>query len=331
MPIDERGTLYLDNSTLAATATCSTRGLLRHHYGYTAAEEKPIFAVGRAVHESLASYLSGNRIADALRVFDEHYRDYSRQHVEPELAKHESWARMTHANVRAILDTWMATHPLSVLPFIASPDKVEVPFEIPLGDTRLPNGAPEFVFIGRLDALTRGRADRKLYVTDHKTTSDLTPWWLWSFNLDSQMTGYCWAAQQKWGEPINGIYINGIEIAKLPSDPKRICKTHGVKYAECGPQHAKSIVETFSRAPETIAQWHRDAIHLARRYKSLVQNYGDDIEKLVYVRTQGTFVYKACDGCVFKEFCKAGRQTDTIDASLALDPWDPRDRGKEAA
>ena len=77
-------------------------------------------------------------------------------------------------------------------------------------------------------------------VVDHKTTGFINSMWTDQWAMDGQVTGYIWAARQLLRDkPVMGAFINGVQFSKLPNDGVRKCKDHGVKYAECGPMHAK--------------------------------------------------------------------------------------------
>jgi hypothetical protein len=132
------------------------------------------------------------------------------------------------------------------------------------------------------------------------------------------MTGYVWAATRTLGQPVVGVFINGIEYSKLPSDPVRKCRTHGVPYLECGPQHMRSELLIYTRTPDQLEQWRMDAIRLARKYRELCRHPQD----LTAVSMQGTF-HDACGFCNFSRFCDAGRPSHYINAMLVKQPWRP--------
>lgn len=58
-----------------------------------------------------------------------------------------------------------------------------------------------------------GLKDDVLFVVDEKTTKALGDSWMKNWKLRSQLTGYCWAAQE-YGYPVAGAIIRGISILK---------------------------------------------------------------------------------------------------------------------
>lgn len=88
----------------------------------------------------------------------------------------------------------------------------------------LSDGTPavEYVFTVELTdkILFRGRWDRVveysggLYVQDQKSTkSSITPWWFEDFNLDDQMDGYVFAGKIVLKTPVQGVIIDGAQVA----------------------------------------------------------------------------------------------------------------------
>ena len=65
--------LYIDNSTLKATAACSTQALMRYGLGWTAAEQSQPLRAGTAVHAALEVWFGGGTEQQALAVFEKAY------------------------------------------------------------------------------------------------------------------------------------------------------------------------------------------------------------------------------------------------------------------
>lgn len=325
------GTVYVDNTTLRAAARCSTELVLRHGLDYATSDEAPALECGIATHEILADHLKGQPADYCLAKYELLYRGYS-EDVGLELQEHKLH-RLSWTNTDKILREWLARHPLDSFSFVVNPKLVEVGFQLPLSDEFVcgcsptqvrqdcwdHNENPAFVFCGRLDAIVQAQHDNGLYVLDHKTTGRIADYWTEKFRKDSQMTGYVWAAQKTLGQPIVGVFINGIEFSKLPSDPVRKCRTHGVPYLECGPMHMRSELLIYTRTPDQLEQWRQDAIRLAKRYRELCLTPD---ASLTSVPMEGTF-HDACGFCNFSRFCDAGRPVHYIDAMLVNQPWRP--------
>lgn len=168
----------------------------------------------------------------------------------------------------------------------------------------------------------RVEAEDGLYITDgyivtHNSTSAIdAPWFLERFRMDSQITGYLWAVRQLTTEPVVGMYINAVQISKLPDIVRnkngsfRKCREHEVGIDECHHKHQKSQLIFIDRNEEAMKAWRWDALDLARKFVALRDEYSDldDLEK---VPQQGKF-NGACGFCDFKEFCFIGRPVDRL-------------------
>lgn len=344
--IDKHGTVYVDNTTLSAVASCDSKATLRHVLGYTiAGEEAHVLESGTIAHEVLAMHLQGKSADECLLHYQARYQPYSHEHRLDDYDDNPHY-RLSYTNTNKILTEYLETHPLPSYSFSVNPKLVEVGFALPLSDEcvcehlesahksgygctydRWDYGCscaefkPAFVFWGRLDAIVQGKHDSSLYVLDHKTTGRLTPYWTEKFRNDSQMTGYVWAAQQTLGQPVVGVFINAIEFSKLPDHPTRKCTKHGVVYAECGIHHTNAQMLIYTRSPDQLVEWQATALELAERYRAL-HHAAPNIESLHKIRTQGTFT-GACGFCPFQTFCAAGRPLHYVPTMLVQRPWRP--------
>ncbi len=308
--------LYIDNSTLKAVAKCSTEAMLRYAYGWTTAEERAALLAGTAFHSLAEQHFKGAGASVSLGAFDATYREWSEANVSPT-------DRLAWGNLSRIVRRWIEAHPVAGLPFTVNPDLVEVGFAFPL----VPDGS--IVFCGRLDGVAEYQGS--LYVLEHKTTGRISLDWLDTFALDSQLSGYLWAAQQHTGKPVVGAFLNALEFSKLPGGttasggPARKCPDHKVTYDECGDMHATFRMTAVTRTPAAIEEWYKTAIHLARRYQDMLARW-PKIEQLGSVRTQGRW-NGSCRFCGFKEFCKLDRPMHYIaNGNLIHQPWRPYDR-----
>lgn len=340
----KNGTVYVDNTTLRATAQCESEVALRHVLGYTVlGEEAYALECGTATHEVMADYFKGKSAEYCLQKYELLYHGYSEDQGldHPE---HPAY-RLSWTNTDKILKEWFETHPLDGFSFRVNPELVEVGFEVPLSDecvcghdeplhSRLGGQPrclfegcscqayrPAFVMWGRLDAIVQSQHDGSIYVLDHKTTGRLTPYWTEKFRMDSQMSGYTWAAQKTLGMPVVGVYINAIEYSKLP-DSSRKCTNHGVPYSECGPLHMKSELLIYTRSPDQLEEWRLSAIQLARKYRELHRTIPDLATALTNTRMEGTFT-GACGFCTFNKFCQANRPPHYASSMLVHQPWRP--------
>ena len=306
--------LYIDNSTLKAEQRCSTEVMLRYHHGYTTPEERAVLKAGTAFHSLAEVHFKGGGPAEAMAAFSESYEAWATENVL-------ITDRLSYPNLSRICKRWLEAHPLATLPFTVNPDLVEVGFAFPLVE----DGS--IVFCGRLDGVVLYQND--LWTLEHKTTGRIQADWLDAFALDSQMSGYIWAAMQHTGKAVAGAFLDAVEFSKLPggitvsgNTPKR-CPDHKVLYDECGDLHATFRMVLVSRTPAAIAEWHKTAVHLAKRYRDRLVKY-PSLEHLHKVRMQGTFnAQSACRFCQFKTFCKLDRPLTYIADNMIHEPWKP--------
>jgi hypothetical protein len=172
-----------------------------------------------------------------------------------------------------------------------------------------------------MDGLPVDRTSGLTALLEHKFTGNISQDWLKTFKLDSQLSGYLWAAQQHLGDAnVLGAYLNVIETRMVPSSDRK-CKEHGVAYAECGLQHVKSVLTFIERTPDEIAHWKATAIGLARRYRDLLRKF-PTVDYLGAVHAQGKF-HGRCRFCGFYDFCAGGRKAIEVPILFAVHPWRP--------
>lgn len=297
---------FIDNSTLSAFARCPEQAILRYWLGWTSLEESQFLQAGSAVHLLLERHLRGESIENALEALHD-YMLWS----QSELPEGD---RLQGTNVHNILCAWLQDHPLDSLPYRVSPEFIEVGFALPLDEYG------DIVLTGRFDAAVQARDSNDWYVLDHKTTGRIDPMWVRKFQMDSQMSGYIWALSQMVPS-VQGAYVNGIELKKLPSDAKRKCREHGVVYAECGFMHYSSELFYVSRSPEEIEEWKATALDLAEEYFNTTAQV-ESVADLQKVRLRGMF-NGSCAWCEFYHHCLSGRKPELVPLMLRYDPWTP--------
>jgi hypothetical protein len=99
------------------------------------------------------------------------------------------------------------------------------------------------LLVGRFDGIARTR-DGRLWLLEHKTSADkLNP----NDTLyDDQTTGYLWAAQQVFGQPLEGIYYNVLR-KKVPRKPPMLVNGKSLS-------KAKDIDTTYEVYLDTILE-----------------------------------------------------------------------------
>lgn len=352
--------LYVDHSTLRATASCATQATMRYHLGYRAIEPSVKAQAGTAIHEALAVHFRGGSPAEVLARFEAAWKPVAATIVDPTRLAAYTWE-----NLDALLRVWVDIHPLDRLPYVVPPTMVEVGAQAMLtrpgwclcghllDDKHSPDIGPCYacacprpcvvVLRGRLDALAIERATGGWRVVDHKSTGQMTTPWIDAYHDDSQMSAYTWLARQHLDqerEPVRGAIINAIEIGVVPASA-RACRKHGVDYAECGRRHLieepDKWCRTFyvDRSDAQLEVWRDDAIRLARRFRELralvpLDGAPPRVDRVHAVGMQGQWTGK-CGFCDFKQWCRNGRQPAEVPTLLAWDPWQPFETTEPAA
>lgn len=311
-------TLYIDNSTLTTVHNCSTRAVLRYYHGYTNLEEAATLKSGSAGHKAIEVYWKGGTVDDAMDAFDAQYKDWAADNVIP-------GDRLSYENVYGVVRGWCEQHPVKRMPFKIDPKLVEV------GIAQELSADPHIVLTGKLDAIVLD-SDKLYYPLDHKFSGRVDGWWANQFKLNSQFTGYQWAAAEQLGLKVGGVYLNAIHLGLVPSSD-RVCTTHSkgktkVTFAECGSQHLRhTLIGPSTRTPHQIEAWKREAKILALRFWDLCYDYPElsDLHKL---RMEGMFGYETCKGCEFQNWCLSDRPIKNIKNMLRHEPWVPFELGE---
>lgn len=169
---------------------------------------------------------------------------------------------------------------------------VEFTFALPIPGTTHPKSGEPIIYAGRFDML--GFLHEKvLFVVDEKTTKQLGQNWSKQWELRSQFTGYCWAAQQ-FGYPVAGAIIRGVSILR---------KSFG---------HAEVIVY---RPEWQIARWltqlQRDIARMIDCWKTTYWDYNLDASCSAYF------------GCPYLQLCLSQQPETWFDNGYEKHEWDP--------
>lgn len=314
---------YVDNSMLRARYTCSSKVWTRYIQHLTTNDERAELLSGKAGHAAIEAIHKGGTVDQGMKAFDDLYKTWGSQNVDPN-------HRLYYRNVRTIVLKTLEklAYDPHALPYKPIKDLVEVPFEVPLDE----HG--EIIYMGAIDVV--GQYSAGIITNENKFTGRISEDWVRSFRGDSQLSGYIYALKHgKVGgkllnQDVMGAFVTAVELSKLPSDAVRKCKTHGVRYEECGELHAKmEVFGPFPREEAIIRQWYQDAVYGAKYIMWLRDTYGT-IDVLQEVPQEGRFT-NSCRWCEFQRLCDTGRGKGGVVNKLIVNVWDPRDRGKKVA
>lgn len=302
--------LQVSNNTLGAVAKCSTMAVLRYGLMRESANEAPALRSGSAFHTLIEVWWKGGTRKEALTAFRTEYKEWAELNIDPE-DKYQG--RFSWENMRKLAGFYLDRFPLDVLPFHVDPNLVEVSFALPLDK----KGTIELIGIMDAGPVIDKQNKKLLHGVDHKTTGSISsPWFLPQFRMGSQMTGYLWAMRQLAAHKVVSMYVNAIQLSKLPylNNPERKCSGqngHGVPYEECWPEHLTVQLIQVERTDEQIKAWRIDAIDLAHRLEDLLSTY-HKVEQLPQIPQEGKF-NGSCSMCDYSEFCFAGRPADRLE------------------
>jgi hypothetical protein len=174
---------------------------------------------------------------------------------------------------------------------------IEFSFALPIPDEDgnpllHPETGDPLLYAGRFDML--GDMQGVLFVTDEKTTGQLGNSWLKQWSLDSQFTGYCWAARQ-YGLPVAGAVIRGISFL-----------TNGNGHAEC------IIYRPEWQTDRWLVELRRDVRRMIHAFKTR------DISQALDKAICGNY-----GGCSFSMLCESPTPDAWIPIHYEINQWNP--------
>ena len=167
---------------------------------------------------------------------------------------------------------------------------IEFSFAEPL-DFRHPVTGDPILYTGRSDMIAEFAGG--VYVYDEKTASSLGASWARQWEMRSQFTGYCWAAQQAGLEPA-GVIVRGVSILKTKYDTLQ-----AITY------RSKMEIDRWYK------QLHRDLGRMQKCWEDGFWDYALD---------------GACNeygGCAFTQVCKSPTPESWLPMYFEKRVWDP--------
>jgi len=224
-------------------------------------------------------------LADAIEAAYLFYGDFECPPQESKTAE-----RIAGALVSYVDEYPLASDAIKPYRYSSGKHAIEFTFAVPLPIMHPVTGDP-ILYGGRFDMLAV--REGSLFVVDDKTTKQLGPQWPSQWELNSQFTGYVWAAKQ-YDLPVAGAIIRGQSILKT------------------GYGHAQVV--TYR------PQWQLD-----RWYSQLLR----DIERMIETWKTGVYdlaLGSACSaysGCEFKRLCLSNSPDDWLATYYKQRHWNP--------
>lgn len=200
-----------------------------------------------------------------------------------------------------------------IRPYVSGtgPHGIEFSFALPIEDENgnyilHPDTGNPVLYGGRFDMLAvvdsdtlPGAGRGTIFVEDEKTTSQLGDSWRKQWNLDSQFTGYCWAARS-YGLPVAGAIIRGISFLKN------------------GNGNAEAIV---FRPEWQIARWHKELVRDVKRMIELYRQGDDDVSMAL-----DKSICQNYGGCSYSILCESPNPDNWIPLHFVENTWNPMDK-----
>lgn len=208
----------------------------------------------------------------------------------------KSFDRLIYALIEYFAEYPLSTDVIRPARLANGKSAVEFTFAIPLPNVRHPVTGNPLLYGGRFDML----AEREgvLFIEDDKTATQLGAQWMRNWDLDSQFTGYSWAARD-FGYPVAGAIIRGLSILKG------------------GFGHAQAI--TY-RPDWQIERWLQSTEHTIR----LMIAYW---EQGFYPMTLDKHACNSYGGCGYSRLCTSPNPEPWITADYEPRVWNPLAKG----
>ena len=199
---------------------------------------------------------------------------------------------------------------------------IEFKFAIPIPDITHPETGGPILYCGRTDFI--GEYAKQLFIVDDKTASSLGEQWARNWELDSQNTGYVWAARTK-GYPVAGAILRGLALLseKYVKETKETLAngTAGQYLENMSYSSAHAIVQ---RAPWEVDRW-LDELRLD--IEDMIRDYQRGRYRLALDKDH----CNAYGGCPYREVCRHADPEPWIEQYYKIDVWSPlHDIGMEA-
>lgn len=222
-----------------------------------------------------------------------HFADY-----EPPEGSIKTYSRLIEGLYAYVERYPLATDHIQPHRFATGKAGIEFTFAVPIPDCFHPVSGEPLLYGGRFDMI--GTFNGSLLGLDDKTTSRLGASWNRQWRLNSQITGYCWAARE-YGIPLAGMVMRGQSIL-----------TAGSEFAEVIEYRPDWKIERW------LEQLKRDIRRMLAAYKSGVYDQALGAACVAY------------SGCPFDRLCTVRDPEPWIDTDYRNHIWNPLSKDPEA-
>lgn len=312
---------HIDNVMRSTYMHCARKFELRHMRDLVPAQATNIhlhfgacYARGLEVGRKAfyAEGLSEQRaLKAALRAAEEMWGDFE---VSENQKGYKNLPRLLGA-----IEFYFARYPMGtdfVKPWVA-PDgqhAIEFKFALPIPGISHPETGGPIYYCGRTDFI--GEYAKQLFIVDDKTTTSLGEQWARNWELDSQNTGYVWAARSL-GYPVAGAILRGLAILS----EKFVKETKATLADGTAGQYLPNMSYSTAHAIVQRAPWETD-----RWLDELRDNIGDMIRDYQRGRYRMALDKDHCNaygGCPYREACRHENPEPWIEQYFKIEKWSP--------
>lgn len=222
--------MKVDNFALTMHQACPRRYYHRMVQGYTIRRRSAALGFGGALHAGLAEWYKHTHLSNEERLALAHKAIEA--NWDPSVPSEDY---RTLSKCLDVMTEYARYYPEETFDVVGAPDRpiVEVTFTLETGmylpcvDCEGPDESGPFdahcslcgvlkepiQYGGIFDGLTR--FGDKVYILEHKSTSQLGAYYFNQFKPNNQVTGYIWAATQLSGMEVAGAILNAIGVYKV--------------------------------------------------------------------------------------------------------------------
>ena len=319
----------IDNTMRSSFVVCPTQ--------YRRAYVEDLSPVGESVHlKAGAAFAAG--LEEARRAFYEQGQPADIAVTRGQLVVEEEYGDFqppegspkTKANMVEALAYYFDCWPLAHDTFI--PRRMEWRFKVPIPNLVHPDHGGPIYYTGRPDTIGTIGGD-VVAVQDDKTAGSLGRSWADQWELDSQFTGYQWAAQEAGEVPKGGtgaVLIRGVSILKPKYEEVEDPAGDIVKLTGRG----KAKVETHFRSQYLRNESFGHSQVLVYRPQWMIDRWlwqlQRDVGRMIRAYLNGEWDFalhkNACaayGGCAYLLLCKSEHPESWIPMNYVKRKWDP--------
>ena len=279
--------MIIDNYALSNFQSCPAKYDLRMRQRWTARRKGAALGFGGALHHGLAEWYKTGQIKRALLAIDEKW---------PAESPEDDYR--TKAKCLEVMLDYVKKYPAENFKVIGAPDSpmIEQTFTLPTG-LCLDDGE-SIEYGGIFDGLIEFAG--AVYVLEHKSTSQLGPYYFEQFKPNNQVTGYIWASGKLTNLRVGGAFINAIGVYKASA--------------------TRFERQVTNRSEEDIATW----LHNLREWCQLIRNC--ETKGFWPLNTQSCTMYGRCEYHSVHTLSSQREQELRLENDYVKEAWSFEDR-----